>query len=91
MATTLRGRFIEAESARMEETTGFALEGVTVVEADPAEGPDFDPEGETIALDMPSTVSAENWDGKEVEVEGHFELRGGAYRQVLVVESINEV
>ncbi len=91
MAATLRGRFIEAESAGMEETTGFTLEDVTVVEADPGEDPGFDPEGETINLAMPSAVSGENWVGKEVEVEGHFEQRGAAYRRVLVVESINEV
>ncbi len=91
MAATLRGRFVEAEPAGAEETTGFNLEDVTVVEADPGEGPGFDPGGETINLAMPSAISGENWVGKEVEVEGHFEQRGGGDRRVLVVESINEV
>ncbi len=39
MAVTLRGRFVEAEAAGIEETTGFNLEDVTVVEADPQETP----------------------------------------------------
>lgn len=90
VAATLRGRFVEGEPAGEEETTGFDLEDVTIVEADPEEAADFDPEGETVNLAMPSVVSAKNWVGKDVEVSGHFERRGGD-RRVLVVESIDEV
>ena len=93
MAAALRGRFVEGEPAGEEETTGFLLEDVTVVEADPKAPSDFDPEGEMINLNMPSTVSGENWVGKEVEVEGRFEQEGepeGA-RWVFVVQEIDEV
>ncbi len=88
MTVALRGRFVEAESAGTEETTGFNLEDVTVVEADPEET-FFAPEGEAINLSMPSAVSGENWVGKEVVVEGHFEQSGGQH-WVFVVESIDE-
>ena len=55
MAAALRGRFVEGELAREEEeeTTGFLLEDVTVVEADPEAPSEFDPEGEMINLNMP--------------------------------------
>lgn len=36
----------------------------TLIEADPEESSDFDPEGVEIDLDMPSAVSAENWVGR---------------------------
>ncbi len=57
-----------------------------------------DPEGPshlettTIALDMPSAVSAENWVGKEVNVEGRFDAppEEEPFRQVFVVERIDE-
>ncbi len=64
MAATLRGRFVETEPAGTEETTGFGLEDATLIEADPEETSDFDPEGVEIDLDMPSAVSAENWVGR---------------------------
>jgi hypothetical protein len=92
MAATLRGRFVEAEPAGREETTGFSLEDVTIVESDP-EGPS-DLQTATVNLDMPSAVSAENWAGKEVNVEGHFEEPPpgeGSHRSVFVVEHIDEV
>jgi hypothetical protein len=97
VAATLRGRFVEAEEAAgAEETTGFHLEDVIIVEADPEESESiggFDPEGQTINLDMPSAVSAEHWAGKEVVVEGHFEeafAEEEATRRVFTVESIDE-
>jgi hypothetical protein len=93
VAATLRGRFVEAEPAGAEETTGFGLEDVTLIEADPEEAPDFDPEGVEIDLDMPSAVSAENWVGKEVVVEGSFEPAPTGERtprRVFRVESIDE-
>lgn len=89
MTAALRGRVVEAESAGTEETTGFNLEDVTVVDAGPEETTGFDAEGATINLDMPSAVSGENWVGKEVEVSGRFERREGD-RRVFVVESIDE-
>ena len=93
MAATLRGRFVEGEPAGEEETAGFLLEDVTVVEGDPEAPSDFDPEGEMINLNMPSAVSGENWVGKEVEVEGRFEQEGEpeAARWVFVVQEIDEV
>ncbi len=94
MAATLRGRFVEAEEAAgAEETTGFNLEDVTVVEADPEESVGFDPEGQTNNLDVPVAHAAENWVGKEVVVEGHFEEASSeeeATRRVFTVESIDE-
>lgn len=93
MAATLRGTFVEGELAGAEETTGFNLEDVTVVEADPEETSGSDLEGTTINLDMPSAVSGENWVGKEVVVEGHFEeaaAEGETTRWVFTVESIDE-
>jgi hypothetical protein len=93
VAATLRGTFVEAESAGTEETTGFNLEGVTVVEADPEETAGFDPEGGAINLDMPSAVAAENWVGKEVVVEGIFEAASTGERTpgwVFRVDSIDE-
>lgn len=89
MAVVLRGGFVEVEPAGEEETTGFSLEDVRVVEAAPEETPSFDPEGETINLDMPAAHVGETWVGKEVEVEGRFEQEGG--RWVLVVEEIDEI
>ena len=95
MAAALRGRFVEGELAggEEEETPGFLLEDVTVVEADPEAPSDFDPEGEMINLNMPLDVSGENWVGKEVEVEGRFEQEGEpeGVRWVFVVEEIDEV
>ena len=90
MAATLRGRFVETEQPTGEETTGFSLEDVTIVEPDP-EGPAH-LETTPVSLDMPSAVSAENWVGKEVKVEGHFDAppEEGASRQVFVVEHIDE-
>ncbi len=88
MAAVLRGRFVEGES------TGFLLEDVTAVEADPEALADFDdPEGEMINLNMPLDVSGENWVGKEVEVEGRFEQEGKPEdrRWVFVVKEIDEV
>ncbi len=92
MAATLRGRFVEAEQPAGEETTGFNLEDVTVVEADPEETSGPDVEGTTVDLDMPSAVSAENWVGQEVIVEGRFDAApsGETSRRVFVVESIDE-
>ena len=89
----LRGRFVEGELAGEEETPVFLLEDVTVVEADPEAPSDFDPEGEMINLNLPLSVSGENWVGKEVEVEGRFEQEGApeARRWVFVVEEIDEV
>ncbi len=89
MPISLRGRFVEGEPAVGEEGTGFLLEDVTVVEGDAEETSDFDPEGETIDLEMPSAVAVENWAGREVEVAGNFEQKGG--RWVFVVEEIDEV
>jgi hypothetical protein len=86
MAVVLRGRFAEAEAAGTEETTGFNLEDVTIVEMDP-QGPS-DLEATAINLDMPSAVAGVNWVGKEVVVEGHFK-EGGA-RRVFTVEHIHE-
>ncbi len=91
MAVSLRGRFVEVDTAGTEETTGFSLEDVTVVDA----GPDGPPglEGATISLDMPSAVAGENWSGKEVMVEGHFDDPSGKEenaRRVLTVEHIEE-
>jgi len=94
VAAALRGRFVEGELAGgEEETRGFLLEDVTVVEADPEAPSDFDPEGEMINLNMPLAVSGENWVGKEVEVEGRFEQEGEpeGTRWVFVVEEIDEV
>ena len=92
MGVILRGRFMEADPAGAEETTGFSLEEVEVVEADPAETSGPDVEGTTVNLDVPSAVSGENWTGQEVVVEGHF--RGAppqeTNRRVFVVESIDE-
>ncbi len=90
---TLRGRFVEASSAGAEETTGFSLEDATVVGADSEGASDLEPSGETINLDMPSAVSAENWVGKEVVVEGSFEAASAGEanpRRVFRVESIDE-
>ena len=86
----MRGRFVEAEQPAGEETTGFSLEDVTVVEQD-AEGPS-DLQSTTINLDVPPAVSAENWVGKEVNVEGRFEMPppGESRRLVFVVEHIDE-
>jgi hypothetical protein len=42
---------------------------------------------------VPSAVAAENWVGKEVVVEGHFEeaaAEGETTRWVFMVESIDE-
>ncbi len=89
MAATLRGTFVEAEQPAGEETTGFSLEDTTIIEQDP-EGPS-DLQATTINLDMPSAVSAENWVGKEVKVEGHFDAPPEEpSRQVFVVEHIDE-
>ena len=88
----MRGRFVEGELAE-EETTGFLLEDVTMVEANPEAPFDFDSEGEMINVNMPLAVSGENWVGKEVEVEGRFEREvepEGAH-WVFVVEEIEEV
>ncbi len=89
MASILRGRFVEAQQPAREETTGFSLEHVTVVVLDP-EGPSH--LETTVNLDMPLAVSAENWVGKEVNVEGRFDAPPGeaASRQVFVVEHIDE-
>ena len=89
MAVVLRGRLVEGDPAGEEETTGFNLEDAQVVEATPENAPDFDPEGETINLDLPASHLGETWAGNEVEVEGRFEQEGG--RWVLVVERIDEV
>ena len=92
MGVILRGRFMETDPAGAEETTGFSLEGVEVVEADPVETSGPDVEGTTVNLDVSSAVSGENWTGQEVVVEGHF--RGvppqKTSRRVFVVESIDE-
>lgn len=91
MAVSLRGRFVEAGASGTEETTGFNLEDVAVIEADLGEPSDL--EGATINLDMPSVVAGENWSGEEVVVEGHFKepsAKGGAARRVLTVEHIHE-
>jgi hypothetical protein len=93
VAATLRGRLVEAEPAGMEETTGFNLQDVTVIEADPEETSGFEPEGGTIDLDMPSAVAANNWIGKEVVVQGDFEATSTGERTprwVFRVESIDE-
>jgi hypothetical protein len=93
VAATLRGRFVEADQPLGEETTGFSLEDTVLVEADPEEAPGPEVEGERINLDMPSAVSAENWVGKEVNVEGRFDAppEEASSRQVFVVEHIDEV
>ncbi len=89
MAATLRGRFVEAEQPAGEETTGFSLEDATVVEWDP-EGPS-DIKTTFISLDMPPDVSAENWVGKEVNVEGRFDAPPEeSSRQIFMVEHIDE-
>jgi hypothetical protein len=91
MATTLRGRFVEADQPLGEETTGFSLEDVTIVETDPEDPSHL--ETTMVDLGMPSAVSAENWVGKEVNVEGHFDAppEEASSRQVFVVEHIDEV
>jgi hypothetical protein len=75
------------------DSLAILLEDVTVVEADPEAPSDFDPEGEMINLNLPLSVSGENWVGKEVEVEGRFEQEGAPEdrRLVFVVEEIDEV
>ncbi len=93
MAVTLRGRFVEGKSAGESETTGFSLEDVTVVKADAEETSAADIEDTTVGLDMPSAVSAENWVGQEVVIEGRFDAPSGgegAARRVFVVEHIDE-
>lgn len=90
---TVRGTFVEASSARAEETTGFSLEEATVVEADSEEASNLEPSGGTINLNMPSAVSAENWVGKEVVVEGSFEAAStgeATPRWIFRVDSIDE-
>ncbi len=92
MAISLRGRFVEADTAGTEETTGFNLEDAVVVEADSEELSDL--EDTTISLNMPSVASGQNWSGKEVVVEGNFEEppgEGETARRVFKVESIDEV
>ncbi len=91
MAISLRGRFVEAEAAGTEETTGFNLEDAEVVEADSGEPSDL--EDTTISLNMPTVTAGQNWSGKEVVVEGNFEEppgEGETTRRVFKVESIDE-
>jgi hypothetical protein len=91
MAVTLRGRFVEAEATGEEKITGFNLEYVTVVEADPQAPADI--EGTTVSLDMPSAAGGENWVGKEVTVEGDLEkapAEEGDVHWVLTAERIEE-
>lgn len=91
MAATLRGRFVEAESAGTEEIIDFRLEDVMFIEPAP-EGPAY---LETTAVDlvMHSGVSHENWVGKEVVVEGRFDTPPSgdeSSRWVFLVEHIDE-
>ncbi len=90
VADTLRGRFVEEEQSTVGSSSSFSLEDVTVVEQD-AEGPS-DLQSTTINLDMPSAVSPEDWVGKEVKVEGRFDMPppGETRRLVFVVEHIDE-
>ncbi len=73
MAATLRGRFVETDQPTGEETTGFNLEDVTVVETDTGDPSNL--KTTTIDLDMPSAVAGENWVDKEVIVEGRGDSR----------------
>ncbi len=92
MAATLRGTLVEAEqSAGTEEIVDFRLEDVTFVEPNP-EGP-ADLETTAVNLIMHSAVSDENWVGKEVVVEGRFDIppsEDDTSRWVFVVEHIEE-
>lgn len=90
MATTLRGRFVEAVSVGVEKTAIFSLEEVTVVEMDP-EGLSH-LEATTIHLVMPSVVSGDDWIGREMVVEGRFDIPppGETRRLVFVVKRIVE-
>ncbi len=90
MTTTLRGRFVEAVSVGVEKTTGFSLQEATVVEMDP-EGL-FHLEAKTIHLVMPSAISGDDWIGREMVVEGCFDIPppGETRRLVFVVKRIVE-
>ncbi len=87
----MRGRFVEeAEQSTVVSSSSFSLEDATVVKWDP-EGPS-DLQTTAISLDMPPRLSAENWVGKEVNVEGHFGAppEEESFRPVFVVEHIDE-
>ncbi len=86
----MRGRFVGAMSVGVEKTTGFSLEEVTVVEMD-AEGLSH-LEAKTIHLVMPSVISGDDWIGREIVVEGRFDIPppGETRRLVFVVKRIVE-